>query len=79
MWVVYGPENGYDFPRPRLLRVEGIPVHANGTHYFKNKKCYLPHIKKHFPSANHLKIFDGFSADDLEYSLFWWPPWTGQG
>ena len=22
MWVVYGPENGYDFPFPRLSRVK---------------------------------------------------------
>ena len=49
-WVVYGPEDGYNFPYPRLLRVQ---LHGNVAerHMYRTSQftfcCFMG--KAHFP------------------------------
>ena len=41
MWVVYGPENGYNFPYPRLLRV--LPLESGWVVYGPENGSNFPY------------------------------------
>ena len=40
-WVVYGPENGYNFPYTRLLRVKDFLVRLSQLYLATFKQCIL--------------------------------------
>ena len=42
--VVYGPENGYDFPYPSLLRVKLPPIHTECLRKFLSVRLVV-HVK----------------------------------
>ena len=61
-WVVYGPENGYNFPHPRVLRVN--PLSPGGTH--------MVHIKPIFLSTRGLQgLIPSFDVCDVALQVLY--------